>query len=122
MNLEKNLISDVVNRQLVSMGIPVHFYGFLYLQYAITLAFEEPRVLLAVSKELYPVIAARYGVSSYSVQGCIARAIKTAWEDETAEIRDRLKEFSGRSFSERPTNAQFMKLTAMMVRNQVVKE
>lgn len=65
---------------LDELGVPHHMCGYEYLRQAVLVAVRDPQAVYAVMKEIYPVVAASFGVRPYQVEGGIRRAVAAAWE------------------------------------------
>jgi len=84
---------------LCNMGIHYCHYGFRYLYSAILMSLESKEERLSVTKEIYPDIAKRYKVSSFSVERNIRYAISRAlseYKNEETEIP--VKNYSNSGF------------------------
>lgn len=96
-------------RILRDVGIPTSIRGYRYLQDGIQLVLENPHV--AMTKELYPAVARRYGTTPSRVERAIRHAIEVSC---TRGNIDLLSGFFGSTIGRhqgKPTNKQF--LTAM---------
>ena len=61
---------------LKDLGCPISMVGFEYATYAVKLMHKSPR-RLAITKELYPAIAAQYNTTAPRVERCIRTLVQT---------------------------------------------
>lgn len=89
---------------LYSIGLTPNYKGYHQLKQALKIVMEEPEALEEVTKQLYPVVARRYGTNWKAVERNIRAMIKIAWR--TAP--EKLKELSGCPLEQRPKPTQFL--------------
>lgn len=113
----RGLEFDVTNI-IHEIGIPAHIKGYLYLREAILMVVERVDLLGAVTKELYPTIAARYKTTASRVERAIRHAIEVAWSRGNYDAITKL--FVNTTSSERgkPTNSEFIAMVADRLRMQ----
>lgn len=91
---------------LHQLGVPPHFKGYTYLRDAVLAVMREDGVLGgALTKELYPRLAARYGASPGGVEAAIRNAVVTAWERGNREFFQELVGIKGSNRRRVPTNS-----------------
>ena len=90
---------------LIRLGIFPNLVGYRYLEYGIELLNENPDRIYYVTKDLYPVIAQRYGTSWLSVEHAIRTAVAICWERGN---RTFLNEIAGYTLKTRPTASEFI--------------
>lgn len=98
---------------LIDMGIPASLSGYTYLREAIHLVIDmgaSPDGML--SKQVYPVIAKKYGKSMASVEKAIRTAIETAWIRGRTDILDRMFGYTVSAQRGKPTNTEFIAMIA----------
>lgn len=93
------------------LSITENYVGFEYLRCAVSLAVERPERLLRVTKELYPTVAERFGVSCPSVLRDISTVIGVAWTLKRSMFPELLQYQPDR----KPTVAQFIGILAIKV-------
>lgn len=98
------------------VGIPAHIKGYQYLREAITMMVAEIDLLGAVTKELYPKVAARYSTTPSRVERAIRHSIEVAWTRGNTETMNQLFGYTNKNHKERPTNSEFMALIADKLR------
>ena len=62
------------------IGVPAHIKGYQYLREAILIAVQDMDVINAVTKVLYPEVAARFSTTPSRVERAIRHAIEVAWD------------------------------------------
>ena len=114
-NQEKNL-NLLVTKMLHEIGVPAHIKGYLYLRTAILIAVEDMDVLNAVTKQLYPDIAAEYDTTDTRVERAIRHAIEVAWERGNIDLIHDLFGYTIQADKGKPTNSEFIALMADRIR------
>ena len=98
---------------LREIGIPQHYKGYQCLKEAIKEAVDDPGIIYAATKELYPNVAKVIGVSTGSVERSMRNAIEYAWAH--CEDRDIINSIFGNSVSKKkgaPCNSHFISAIA----------
>lgn len=112
---DRNLELEVTHL-LHQIGIPAHIKGYLYLREAITRVVERIELLGAVTKELYPAIAAQYDTTPSRVERAIRHAIEVAWNRGNIELVNRLFGHTVNADRGKPTNSEFIAMVADRLR------
>ncbi|HHX13692.1 MAG TPA: hypothetical protein GX726_01915 [Clostridiales bacterium] len=73
---------EIIARLLKEIRIPVHLKGYQCLAESLRITIENPDILNAVTKELYPAVAEACETSVCGVERSIRHAVKLAWEKE----------------------------------------
>lgn len=94
-----------ITRDLNRMGVSAGIRGFHYIRCAIIKVIEEPEMINAVTKCLYPEVGREYKSTSSRVERAIRHAISSSWEKNGCEV---YREMLGCEPSKRPTNSQFI--------------
>ena len=96
-----------VTSLLHELGMSPGLKGYRYIHDAVLLALDEPMLLHAVTKAIYPGIAKQHGTTSACVERAIRHAIEIAWErgDPSAQHRYFGHLSGGNS---KPTNGAFI--------------
>ena len=78
----------------------------------IKMTIERPYVINAVTKELYPSIAQKFGTTPSKVERAIRHAIEVAWNRGRIDAINAI--FGARIYlgNEKPTNSEFIALVA----------
>src|SRR5690554_5629071 len=71
------------------LGVPAHIKGYIYLREAIELVIKDIEYLGAVTKELYPSVAAKYNTTPSRVERAIRHAIEVSWDRGNIAALDR---------------------------------
>lgn len=106
-NSNNNIIKNVT-KILHDLGMPSNIKGYNYVRDAINLIYNDPSLIGAVTKNLYPEIAIRYKTTSSRVERAIRHAIEVSW------IRadwDLMSDIFGNSVDidrAKPTNSEFI--------------
>ena len=97
---------------LLCAGFQPRQIGYRYLREAVWLSYNEPEMIQAVTKRLYPEVAKRFETTDKQVERAIRSAIETAWtsgDDDTLEL------IFGDVFADRslkPTNSEIIRILA----------
>ena len=96
--------------------MPAHIKGYRYLRTAIAMCAEDPQMIGAVTKLLYPAVAKMYSSTPSRVERAIRHAIETAWQRGNQKF---LSEYFGctvQSSRGKPTNSEFIAMVADKLR------
>lgn len=100
------------------IGVPAHIKGYQYLREAIMICVEDGEMLNAITKALYPAIAAKFQTTSSRVERAIRHAIEVAWSRGKMETLDALFGYTINTGKGKPTNSEFIALIADKIRLQ----
>ena len=105
-------LDEKISNIFITIGIPPHIKGFVYMREGIKMAVENPSIINKVTKELYPTIATKYSTTSSKVERAIRHAIEVAWNRGRTDAISSI--FGARVYigNERPTNSEFIALVA----------
>lgn len=103
---------------LHEIGVPAHIRGYLYLRDAIVMVVRQFELLGAITKELYPAIAERYGTTPSRVERSIRHAIEVAWTRGNLEAMTRIFGNTVSVHRGKPTNSEFIAMIADRIRLQ----
>ncbi|MBO4262371.1 MAG: sporulation initiation factor Spo0A C-terminal domain-containing protein [Clostridia bacterium] len=67
-----------VRNFLIKIGIYSNLIGHDYILYAVSLAIEDPKILVALTTELYPKVGERFGVKPQNVERNMRSAIESS--------------------------------------------
>lgn len=112
---QANLELDVT-RLIHELGIPAHIRGYKFLRDAIILAINRTGSLNSVTKNIYPVVAAKYDTTPSRVERAIRHSIDIAWERGNYES---IYKIFGHTIDQergRPTNSEFIAMLADRIR------
>jgi two-component system response regulator (stage 0 sporulation protein A) len=102
------ILETQVTNIIYKLGVPANIKGYRYLREAIILAVNNPDIIYAVTKELYPAVAQIFDTTTPRVERSIRHAITVAWRRMDTDIINEY--FRHRmSFSmTKPTNSEFI--------------
>lgn len=105
-------IEEKISEIFISIGIPPHIKGYAYLREGIKMTIENPSVINAVTKVLYPSIAKKFQTTPSKVERAIRHAIEVAWNRERIDAINAI--FGARIYlgTIKPTNSEFIALVA----------
>ncbi len=112
---EHDLEQDVTD-MIHDIGVPAHIKGYQYLRDAIMMSVEDPTMISAITKILYPTIAKRFQTTSSRVERAIRHAIEVAWSRGRMETLDNLFGYTIDTGKGKPTNSEFIALIADRIR------
>ncbi len=105
-----------ITKIIQEIGVPAHIKGYAYLREAITIVVEDMDYLGAVTKELYPAVANKFGTTSSRVERAIRHAIEVAWNRGKVETLDKIFGYTINDNKGKPTNSEFIALIADKLR------
>ena len=112
-DLEKD-VTDMIHE----IGVPAHIKGYQYLREAIMMSVEDVEMLGSITKVLYPTIAKKYQTTPSRVERAIRHAIEVAWSRGRMETLDALFGYTINTGKGKPTNSEFIALSADKIRLQ----
>ena len=110
-NLEVT-VTDIIHQ----IGVPAHIKGYHYLRYAIMTAVENPDIINAVTKQLYPSVAKRFDTTSSRVERAIRHAIEVAWDRGDVEVLNSYFGYTIHNSRGKPTNSEFIAMISDKLR------
>lgn len=93
---------------LHQIGVPAHIKGYHYLRDSIIMAVEDPNIINAVTKQLYPSVARKYETTSSRVERAIRHAIEVAWDRGDVEVLNSYFGYTIHNTRGKPTNSEFI--------------
>ena len=105
-------VTDIIHE----IGVPAHIKGYQYLREAISMSVEDPTLISAITKILYPTIAKKYETTQSRVERAIRHAIEVAWCRGKMETLDALFGYTVDNGKGKPTNSEFIALIADRIR------
>ena len=97
---------------LHEIGIPAHIKGYHYLREAIIIAVEDPDVINALTKVLYPQIARTFHTAPARVARAIQHAIEVAWDRRNQNVLNSFFRYTVNRQEDKPTVAEFLTVIA----------
>ncbi len=99
---------DMVTDMLRKIGVPAHIKGYRFLRESVLRTVEDPSLINAVTKILYPEIAATYNTTASRVERAIRHAIEVAWDRGDIDILNYYFGSTIHASRGKPTNSEFI--------------
>jgi two-component system, response regulator, stage 0 sporulation protein A len=110
-NRERSL-DETITSIFLTIGIPAHIKGYQFLRKGVKMVMEEPTIINAITKQLYPGIAKTYDTSASKVERAIRHAIEVAWSRGKIENINKIFGYNIYTKNDKPTNGEFIALVA----------
>lgn len=101
---------------LHEVGVPAHIKGYQYLRTSIIEVVKNIELLGAITKELYPNIAALYCTTPSRVERAIRHAIEVAWTRGKIETINNIFGYTIHNNKGKPTNSEFIAMISDKLR------
>ena len=101
-------VTDIIHE----IGVPAHIKGYQYLREAIILTINDMDMINAVTKTLYPTVAAAFSTSPSRVERAIRHAIEVAWDRGDIEVLQKFFGYTVSGIKGKPTNSEFIAMIA----------
>lgn len=85
-------------------GITTRYQGYFFLPEAIDIAVKQYGSCMKITKDIYPIISKRHGISTKRIERNIRTVIEKAWENN----QDLMEEIAGEELTTFPSNGQFI--------------
>lgn len=118
-SLNQNSIELKVTEILHQIGVPAHIKGYHYLRDSIIMSIEQPEIINAVTKQLYPSVAKKYETTSSRVERAIRHAIEVAWDRGDVDVLNSYFGYTIHISRGKPTNSEFIAMIADKLRLQL---
>ena len=105
-------ITDILRQ----IGVPAHIKGYHYLREAILLSVEDPEIMNAVTKVLYPTVAKKFGTTPSRVERAIRHAIEVAWDRGDVDTLNAYFGYTIHNSRGKPTNSEFIAMLSDKLR------
>ena len=112
-------IENAVQKILVELGTPAHIKGYRYTVTGIRLVVNNPDLIDAITRELYPQIATAHKTTPSRVERAVRHAIEVTWDRGDL---DTLAEYFGNTISitkGKPTNSEFLAMLSNVIRRKL---
>ncbi len=109
-------LKQTITTLLHSLGIPSHIKGYMYIRDSIDIMYNNPSMIGAITKELYPEIADRYDTTSSRVERAIRHAIEVSWSRGDYDLMESIFGHSVDYDRAKPTNSEFIATLADKLR------
>ncbi len=108
-----------VTEILHQIGVPAHIKGYHYLRDSIIMSVEQPEIINAVTKQLYPSVAKKYSTTSSRVERAIRHAIEVAWDRGDVEVLNSYFGYTIQGSRGKPTHSEFIAMISDKLRLQL---
>ncbi len=108
-----------VTEILHEIGVPAHIKGYHYLRDSIIMSVEQPEIINAVTKQLYPSVAKKYDTTSSRVERAIRHAIEVAWDRGDIDVLNSYFGYTIHNDRGKPTNSEFIAMISDRLRLQI---
>lgn len=108
-----------VTEILHQIGVPAHIKGYNYLRDSILMSVNNPDIINAVTKRLYPSVAKKYETTSSRVERAIRHAIEVAWDRGDVDILNSYFGYTIHNDRGKPTNSEFIAMISDKLRLQL---
>ena len=108
-----------VTEILHDIGVPAHIKGYNYLRDSIIMSIDNPEIINAVTKQLYPGVTKKYETTSSRVERAIRHAIEVAWDRGDVDVLNSYFGYTIHNSRGKPTNSEFIAMIADKLRLQL---
>ena len=105
-------VTDILHQ----IGVPAHIKGYHYLRSSIMMSVENPEIINAVTKKLYPSVARKYNTTSSRVERAIRHAIEVAWDRGDVDTLNSYFGYTIHNSRGKPTNSEFIAMISDKLR------
>ncbi len=109
-------IAIEVTEILHQIGVPAHIKGYHFLRDAILMNVEDPALINAVTKRLYPGIAKKNATTASRVERAIRHAIEVAWDRGDVDTLNGYFGYTIHNLRGKPTNSEFIAMISDKMR------
>ncbi len=109
------MITDIIHQ----IGVPAHIKGYHYLREAIYLSIHDTAMMSSVTKQLYPIVAKKFGTTASRVERAIRHAIEVAWDRGDVDILNSYFGYTIQNSRGKPTNSEFIAMIADKIRMKI---
>ena len=113
-SLKMKRLDEKIGYIFMNVGIPAHIKGYHYLREAIMIAVEDPDVINALTKVLYPQVARTFQTAPARVARAIQHAIEISWDHRE---QNTLHQFFGYTVNKREDKPSVAEFLAVIVDN-----
>ena len=122
MNLYHNNLQISITKMLHELGMPSHIKGYQYIREGITMVYDNPEIVGAITKELYPELADRFDTTVSRVERAIRHAIEVSWNRGDWDLMDDIFGHSVDVDKAKPTNSEFIVTLADKLRMEFINQ
>lgn len=113
---KQDQLEKVISSIMRQIGVPAHIKGYEYLRQAIVLTVNDPELMHAVTKSLYPTVAKTNGTTSSRVERAIRHAIEVAWDRGDVDVLSSYFGYTIHNSRGKPTNSEFIAMISDKLR------
>ena len=107
-NMYHNNLEITVTKLLHGLGVPSHIKGYQYIREGVLLMYNNPDIVGAITKELYPEIANKFDTTVSRVERAIRHAIEVSWNRGDIDLMEEVFGHSVDYDRAKPTNSEFI--------------
>ena len=96
--------------------MPAHIKGYQYSRASIRHCIDEPEMLGAVTKLLYPTVAKEFKTTASRVERAIRHAVEVAWSRGDVDVLSSYFGYTVNAQKGKPTNSEFIAMLADKIR------
>lgn len=105
-----------IDSVFLELGIPQNVKGYDYLMAAVLITTDEPELIHAMTKELYPRIADLCDTTASRAERAMRHALELAWNNSEPRTLFKMFGCTVGSAKDKPTNSNFIALMANKLR------
>lgn len=113
---QQDRLEITISSIMRQIGVPAHIKGYEYLRQAIVLTVNDPELMHAVTKSLYPTVAKTNGTTSSRVERAIRHAIEVAWDRGDVDVLSSYFGYTIQNSRGKPTNSEFIAMISDKLR------
>lgn len=114
--VKRNNLDVVISDALCQIGVPAHIKGYQYSRASIRHVIDEPEMLGAVTKLLYPTVAKEFNTTPSRVERAIRHAVEVAWSRGDVDVLSSYFGYTVNAQKGKPTNSEFIAMLADKIR------
>lgn len=114
--IDRNDLEVMISDIMREIGVPAHIKGYHYLRESIILTFNDPELMHAVTKILYPTVAKANKTTPSRVERAIRHAIEVAWDRGDVDILSSYFGYTIQNTRGKPTNSEFIAMISDKLR------
>jgi len=108
----ENALHNVITGILTKLCVTPRYNGYNYIREAVKLAVADVGAVKGISKQIYPDVAAKLGVTASGVERSIRTAIHKAWEKAEPSVKVEIFGTYALKSDWIPTNSEFIYIIA----------
>lgn len=109
-NYKKVSTFEEIAEILKTLGVAPDKNGFHYLRKAIYECYQNPKLLMSVTKEVYPLVGKSFNKTPNCIERSIRSAIETGWDRSDYEYTEKLFLNCIDFYRSKPTNGEFISI------------